>query len=198
MKIKNANLILIECLLLSFFSCITVNIYFPEATVKKTAEEIVDEVRKNNEKDKDKQKKEEAGQPILDQKTFSFIPLAIAQEETTVSSPKIRALKQSLKERFPQLRSFFDNGNIGETNDGFVQIRDESSLGLREKASLRDLIKDENSDRKMLYAEVARALNIDSSQIPRIGKIFAENWIRDAQPGWWIQKEDGEWIKKQE
>ena len=28
-------------------SCITVNIYFPEAEVKKVAEEIVDEIRKD-------------------------------------------------------------------------------------------------------------------------------------------------------
>jgi uncharacterized protein YdbL (DUF1318 family) len=198
MKIKNVSLILTGCFVLTFLSCITVNIYFPEATVKKTAEEIVDEVRKSTEKDKDKKEKKEAAQSFFELKSFSFTPLAYAQKETTVSSPKIRGLKQSLRERFLQLKSFFDSGNIGETNDGFIQIREEGSLGLREKASLRSLIKDENSDRKVLYGEVARALNIDSSQISRIGKIFAENWIRDAQPGWWIQKEDGEWIRKQE
>ncbi len=34
-------------------ACITVNIYFPEATVKQAAEEIVDEIRKTDAEKKD-------------------------------------------------------------------------------------------------------------------------------------------------
>jgi hypothetical protein len=43
---------------------------------------------------------------------------------------------------------------------------------------------------------VAKSLNIEASQIERIQKIFAESWIKAAAPGWWIQQEDGTWIKK--
>ncbi len=197
MNMEQRRLTVTVGLLVVFFSCITVNIYFPEATVKKTAEEIVDEVRKNAEKDKDKKEKQAAVLPSSRGETFSFVPSAYAQQETTVSSPKIRALKDSLRQRFPQLRPFFEKGNIGEANNGLVQVRDEGSLGLKDKAALRALVKDENGDRDSLYAEVAKALNIDSSQVPRIRKIFAETWIKNAQPGWWIQKEDGAWIKKQ-
>ncbi len=172
-------------------SCVTINIYFPEATVKKAAEEIVEDVRKPTEKEKNK-----ALLGLGSGSSFSLVPAAYAQQETEVSSPAIRALKDSLRERFLKLRPFFERGSVGEANMGFVEIRDETGLSLKEKADLRNLVKEENADRKNLYAEVARALNIDPSQISRIQKIFAESWIASSEPGWWVQKEDGEWVKK--
>jgi uncharacterized protein YdbL (DUF1318 family) len=171
-------------------ACVTINIYFPEAAVQKTAEEIVDEVRKAEEEGKKKEDKE------VMQSSFSLIPMAYAQEEERVSTPKIRALKQSLKDREPLLLPFFEKGNIGEGNDGFIHVRNEDNLSLKEKADLRRLTKDVNSDRENLYSEVANALDIDSGQIPRIQKIFAKRWIENSRTGWWIQKEDGQWERK--
>lgn len=176
--------------LLAILACVTINIYFPEATVKQVAEDIVEEVRKPAEKEKEKTD----AKMLLE--SFSFVPAAYAQQETEVSTPAIRAIKESLKDRFPRLEPYFDGGNLGESNAGFVEIRDESGLSLKEKGELRNLVKDENADRGNLYAEVARALNIEASQIPRIQKIFASSWIKNSRPGWWIQQDDGEWIKK--
>lgn len=194
MKTKALKLTLFSWVLLFLCSCLTINIYFPEAAVKKTADEIVEDIRKSDEE------KKEIKKSVLEENqgiSFSFIPSAYAQEETQVTTPKIRALKQSLKARFPKLRPFFDKGNIGEANNGFIRVRDESGLALREKAQLRSLEKEENKDRRNLYTEVAKALDIDSSQINRVQKIFAGSWIKDARPGWWIQKENGQWVKKQ-
>jgi uncharacterized protein YdbL (DUF1318 family) len=171
-------------------SCLTINIYFPEAAVQKTAEEIVDDVRESEEGSKKKIEKD------VSQASFSLIPVAYAQQEETVSTPRIRALKQSLREKESLLLPFFQKGNIGEGNDGFVQIRSENGLSLKEKADLRRVTKDVNSDREDLYREVAKALNIDQSQTPRIQKIFAKKWIENSRPGWWIQREEGEWIRK--
>lgn len=202
MRMKKFKLALIIWPLLLLFSCLTINIYFPEAAVQKTAEEIVDEVRKSDEKDKEKKDKipqeDEIMKTTLSQRSsFSLVPSAYAQQkEEQVSSPKIRALKQSLAERFSKLRSYFEKGNIGEANDGFIQTRNETGLSLKEKASLRNLVKDENKDRESLYAEVAKAMDIASSQMSRIKQIFAKQWIQKAHSGWWIQKESGEWIQK--
>ena len=101
-----------------------------------------------------------------------------------------------MKDRFPALKPFFDGGHIGETNKGMLDIRGEAGLDLKAKAALRNLVRDENGDRTKLYAEVAKALNIEAGQIERIQKIFAESWIKSAAPGWWIQNEDGKWVKK--
>jgi len=176
-------------------ACITVNIYFPEATVKQAAEEIVDEIRKKDaEKSGQEAVKKLASLP--DPAPFSFVPGAYAQEATSVSTPAIRALKEAMKNRFPALKPYFDGSNVGETNKGMVEVRDEAGLNLQAKAARRNLVKDENGDRTKLDAEVAKSLNIEASQIERIQKIFAESWIKAAAPGWWIQQEDGVWVKK--
>ncbi|NIO49924.1 MAG: DUF1318 domain-containing protein [Candidatus Aminicenantes bacterium] len=201
MRLKALKFASISLSFLFLLSCLTINIYFPEAEVQKTADEIVKEIRKSEEEKKEEKKNVsdvgEAQKILTDRgSSFSLVPAAYAQEEVEVSTPKIRALKQSLKERFPKLRPFFDKGSIGETNDGFIQIRDESGLNLKEKALLRNLEKEENSDRRNLYSEVANALDVDPSQIGRVHKIFAQRWIKEAKAGWWIQKEDGGWVKK--
>ena len=176
-------------------ACITVNIYFPEATVKQAAEQIVDEIRK---KDAEKTGEDAIKKltSLQESASFSIVPAAYAQEATSVSTPAIRALKEAMKNRFPALKPYFDGGNVGETNKGLLEVRDEAGLNLQAKGALRNLAKDENGDRTKLYAEVAKALNIEASQIERIQKIFAESWIKSAAPGWWIQQEDGAWVKK--
>ena len=173
-------------------ACITINIYFPEETVRKVAEEIVDEIRKTDEE----KKAPDALTACPEAAPFSLVPAAYAQEATSVSTPAIRALKGVMKKRFTSLKPYFNGGNIGETNLGMIDVRSEAGLNLQDKATLRKLVKAENDDRTDLYVEVARALDIEDSQIDRVRKIFAESWIEAAAPGWWIQKEDGAWSKK--
>jgi len=194
MMSKIREMTFLSVLFLILFSCVTINIYFPEGAVKEAADKIVDEVRQSDEDKKSDEKKDQDknAEALI---SFSFVPSAYAQEETDVSNPTIRAIKESMKKRFPKIKIFFNGGFIGEGNDGFVKIRNEQ-LPLKERARLRVLVKNENKDRKNLYEEVARALDIDPSQIPRIQKIFAKSWIRKARPGWWIQNEKGRWIRK--
>jgi uncharacterized protein YdbL (DUF1318 family) len=196
MKTKHVGFAAAAAVLSLVLACITVNIYFPEATVKKAADEIVDEIRKKDAQDKTAPETIKKEARLFQTAGFSFVPMAYAQQETTVSNPAIRALKDSMKQRFPSLKPFYDGGNVGETNNGLVEIRSEDGLDLRQKATLRGLVKDENADRMKLYAEVAKALNIQASEIGRIQKIFATSWQNAAAPGWWVQKESGEWVKK--
>jgi uncharacterized protein YdbL (DUF1318 family) len=181
--------------LLLALACITVNIYFPEATVKQAAAEIVDEIRKTEAEKKAPEALTALPEPSR-APAFSLVPAAYAQEATNVSTPAIRALKDSMKARFPTLKPYFDAGNVGETNKGLIEVRDETGLNLQAKSALRNAVKDENADRSKLYAEVAKALNIESSQIEKIQKIFAAEWAKSAVAGWWVQNEDGAWAKK--
>ena len=176
--------------------CITVNIYFPEATVRQTAEEIVTEIQqKAAEKAGEEPIKKVSVRPQA--ASFSLVPMAYAQEETTVSNPAIRALKESIADHLASMMPSFTGGKIGITNKGLVEIRDEAGLNLQAKAALRKLVNEDNADRMKLYEEVAKALNIEARQIERIQKIFAENWIRAAEAGWWVQQEDGKWVRKE-
>jgi uncharacterized protein YdbL (DUF1318 family) len=81
-------------------------------------------------------------------------------------------------------------------SNGLVEVRDEGGLSLKDKGALRGLVKDENDDRMQLYGEVAKALKIDPGQVGRVQKLFAGSWINAASSGWWVQKENGEWVRK--
>jgi len=177
-------------------ACVTVNIYFPAAAVQKAADEIVDDVRQIEKKDEQKpeQKQMKLFQEI---KRLSWGPSeAHAQINIEVSTPAIRALKDSIKERFPQLKPFYDKGSIGENSVGLLETRDVAGLNLKEKADLNRLVDLENKDRKDLYTEIMKANKFGPEVLPQIQKIFANSWRDKSQSGWWIQNDKGEWEKK--
>lgn len=178
-------------------ACVTVNIYFPAAAVQKAADEIVEDVRKmdNKEEQKPEQKQMNLFQEI---KRFSWgTAEAYAQNiDIEVSTPAIRALKDSLKQRFPQLKPFYDKGNIGENNVGLLETRDITGLNLKEKADLNRLVEMENKDRKSLYTEIMKANKFGPEVLPQIQKIFANSWREKSQSGWWVQSDKGDWEKK--
>ena len=157
-------------------ACVTINIYFPAEKVESVAGEIVDDIRgprPENMPDSDQKRQGFfRGRSLL----ASLVPVAWAQDATTVSNPAIRELKDRMKARYAQLKPWFANGVLQEGNDGFVAIVQTNNLGLKDKGTVRNLVTAENNDRQNLYREVAKALNIDPSQTGRIAEIFAKEW----------------------
>ncbi len=176
-------------------SCVTVNIYFPAAAIQKAADEIVDDVRKGPER-KPEPKPDKTS--LLNQ--LRFIRLgpteALAAVDLNVSTPAIRALRASMANRFPQLQPLYSKGAIGETNTGLVTVRDTATLSLREKADLNRLVDAENADRQALYSEIIRANNLDASKLGEVQRLFANSWREKSSPGWWIQQDTGQWVRK--
>jgi len=192
MNKRSMRVLFLAGLALAILSCITVNIYFPEAEVKKAAEDIVNDVRGT-----DQQKKEEIKKDaVAGTSGFSLFPTLYAQQATEVSTPGIRALKEAMKARLPQLTPHYDAGRIGEATTGFLQTLNEDGLSLQDKSVFRKLVNDENRDRKDLYNQVAAALKVDPSKLVDVQKIFADQWIATAHAGWMVQKPEGSWAKK--
>ncbi len=196
LKKNKLKKVVLSSFIILLISCVTINIYFPAEEVRKTAQEIVGEVRGSGPENKTN--------PSTEPQSFNFLPhitvnvkLAYGQQELNVSNAAIRAIKNRMKKRFPSLEPFFNRGNIGEGLNGYLVIRTLSGLNFKEKASLKKLVKEENQDRRNLYSEVARSLNIDPSQKGKVASIFAEQWQKSARPGWWIEIEPNKWIKKQ-
>jgi len=179
-------------------SCVTVNIYFPAAKVEKTAEEIVNDVyRQQEQKQKEKTPEKQENQSTL----YNFLAWlgpqkAQAQKATSVSNAAIRGLKQEIAQRHQKLLPFYKNRHIGINNNGYLAIKDTTGLDLSELATLRNLVNQDNQARKNLYREVAKALDLQSSQVTRIEEIFAEQWREKASSGWLIQKDNGTWTRK--
>ena len=157
-------------------ACVTINIYFPAEKVESVAGEIVDDIR--GPRPEEQQNSGGKTQGFLSGRSLlaSLVTVAWAQDATTVSNAAIRELKERMKIRYAQLKPWFANGVLSEGNDGFVATVNTNSLGLKEKSTVRNLVTAENNDRKNLYREVAKALNIDPSQTGRIAEIFANEW----------------------
>jgi uncharacterized protein YdbL (DUF1318 family) len=169
--------ILLSVFLVFVFACVTVNIYFPAEKVESVAGDIVKDVRGTKET------------PSKDGKTsqlrITLLALlasnAWAQEATAVSNPTIRALKDQLKANYQRMKPYYQKGMVKEGNDGYVYTTNTDGLNLKDKRDLNSFVEAENQYRKQLYAEVARALKIDPSQINKIAEIFAKDWQKSVR-----------------
>lgn len=178
-------------------SCVTVNIYFPAKEVEQAADQIVKEIRPPEaaEPSKPEAKPDQSFWPRSIKLAF-LASEAWAQESVTVNNARIRGIKDSLKKRDPQLRPYFDGGNIGEGKDGRLVIRNMDGLNLKQQNVLKSLVASINKEREALYAEVAKALKVDPSQLGRVGQEFAQVWQQYSRGGWYIQLADGTWKQK--
>ncbi len=178
-------------------ACVTVNIYFPAAEVQKAAEEIVKQVRGGEGAPAQGQEMEKQGsEPVSFNLDFGLASTVFAAQELTVSNATIRQIKARMQQRYPQLKPFLQRGVIGEAANGYLVMKNQGAVDLRSRALVKRLMDAENRDRKALYAAVAQALNIPASQIARVQKIFAGQWMKSAPKGTWIEQAPGKWIRK--
>jgi hypothetical protein len=172
---KNLRTLIFGAMIFTF-ACVTINIYFPAEKVESVAGEIVKDIRSQD-------------KPVKNDKTSllrSLVPalrpgLAWADDATTVSNPTIRALKERMKANYQQMKPYYAKGAVVENNTGYVSIGNTQGLEITQKRDLNALVTAENSMRKQLYEEVARALKIESSQVNRIAEIFAKEWQKPAR-----------------
>ena len=176
-------------------SCVTVNIYFPAAAIQEAADKIVEDVRKTPEQ-KPGPKPDKSSR--MDRIRVVRLGPAEAQAamDINVSTPAIRSLQASMAGRFPQLQPFYARNVIGEGSNGLLTVFDTAALPLKERADVARLADQENRDRQALYAEIVRANNLDMGRIGEVQRLFANSWRGKSSPGWVIQLDSGQWVKK--
>lgn len=167
--------------LLSVFACVTINIYFPAEEVKSVAGEIVHDIRGQDQKDGVPPSSDDQSSLFLRTLFALFSSNAWAQDATKVSNPTIRSLKEKMKSRYAGMKPYYQKGVLKEGSNGYVVLGNTGSLGLKEKRDVSALVDAENRDRNSLYLEVAKALNIDSSQVNKIAEIFAAEWQKSVR-----------------
>ncbi len=182
-------------------ACVTINVYFPAAEAERAADRIIDEVRgtgSTDEQDTTSRLPLEALPARFAAAVADFlIPAAHAQgrPDFDASSPAKRALEQSLKQRFPQLKPYYDSGAIGLTARGTIEIRDRSLVPLNERNRVRQLVSEQNGDWEALYREIAR-INGHPEWEDEIRQVFADRWIAKAERGWYYRDAGGQWRQK--
>jgi uncharacterized protein YdbL (DUF1318 family) len=120
---------------------------------------------------------------------------AHAQANLEVNTPAIENLRKTMRDRHQQIRPYYDSGAVGITRDGGVALRDANAVPLPERATVNNLVAASNADRSALYKEIARA-NGKPEWEGEIRNTFAQRWIDRAQPGWYVQTPQGQWVKK--
>lgn len=202
-------------------SCITINVYFPAGAAEKAADQIIDSVIQGGARSTPQASPSTLPQTPPPQTTApptarleslvvphvhrlatqlldALIPRAQAQTEMNldVSSPEIRAITASMQTRFGQLERFFDAGVVGLTADGLIDIRDIGAAALPDRALVKRLVAEDNTDRNALYDAIARK-NGRPEWAPDIRRIFAQRWVeRGAKPGWYFKDLDGNWKQR--
>ncbi|WP_432823351.1 DUF1318 domain-containing protein [Trichloromonas sp.] len=173
-------------------SCVTINIYFPAEEVRGAADKIVNEVWGDR-------SDEPPAKPAPQGKPSSFLHLGVtsahAAQDINVSTPEIRAIRETMKQRAGSLFPYLDGGQVGVGQDGLLKVRTTDGLDLRSRGEVNRLVTAENGDRLRLYTEIARA-NDFPDKAAEVQAVFADSWRDQAASGWFIENKDGSWGKK--
>lgn len=181
---------------LAVFSCVTINIYFPAEEIRGAADKIVDEVwgeqLQSEPKSTPPPQQEQPDSTLLN---WMQPNSAYAVQDIEVSTPEIRAIKTSIKQRSATLFPYLNSGHVGLSHNGLLKVRDTSGLNLKSRGEVNRLVKAENTDRLRLYQEIAVA-NGFPDKTDEVQNIFAASWREKAASGWYIEKSAGDWGKK--
>lgn len=187
-----------------FAACVTINVYFPAAAAEKAADQIIDQVTGSSPGTQGKtppQTRRDAAPASLLRTVAAtvldtLVPAAQAQGNANldIDSPEIRAITGSMAQRFQQLEKYFASGAVGLTGNGLVDVRDQGAVPLPERAAVKRLVAEENTDRGALYGAIAKA-NGHPEWESDIRQTFARRWIARAKAGWYYQ-DAGAWKQK--
>jgi len=181
---------------LTIAACVTINIYFPAEEMKGAADKIVNEVW-GDKIEKPEQKPDPAAPKPPGSSFLQLLQPASAHaaQDINVSTPEIRALKESIKQRAGSLIPYLNGGQVGIGADGMLKLRSSEGLDLKGRGEVNRLLSAENADRQRLYQEIARA-NGFPDQVAEVQGVFAESWREQSAGGWYLEGKDGSWKKK--
>jgi uncharacterized protein YdbL (DUF1318 family) len=191
---KRFNILLVASVFMFVTACVTINVYFPAAEAEDAAAKIVNDIIGE---DSDQVENIDDNPQGLQFNVLSFfVSSAYAQVNINITSPAIVDITSRMKSRYEtDLNTHLDSGVIGFSNQGFIEILDTNSLGLKDRLEVKKLVADENRDRKALYRELAVA-NGHPDWEDSIQNVFVKIWKDKAHKGWKYQDSEGVWQTK--
>lgn len=191
---KKLKLTIASSVFLFMTACVTINVYFPAAEAEDAASKIINKIIG-----------EDDGAGAIENnnpQSFNFNPLnwfissAHAEVNINISSPAIVDITNRMENRYDTaLKSYLDTAVIGFTNQGFIEIINAKSLGLKDRQKAKKIVAAENRDRTALYRELAVA-NGHADWEESITNVFIKLWREKAHKGWKYQDASGVWQTK--
>lgn len=102
------------------------------------------------------------------------------------SSAFAEGIKDRMINRLPIIKELKSSGVLGENNIGYLEFR-------QAPGSSQDVVNEENSDRTTVYTAIAEK---QGATVDFVGKRRAVQISENAEPGTWLQNNDGQWYKK--
>ena len=126
---------------------------------------------------------------------------AQGEDEVRISPEKQRVLEALQEQKFNKddIDEFKKKEYVGENNEGFLEIRSSEELaGDAEKMKLvQEIVREENGDREII---MGRVIELNDSLKKAVRKdvlaIFARMNQENSPEGTWIQRPEGDWVKK--
>lgn len=115
-------------------------------------------------------------------KLFSLIVLMLS----CAALASAEGEKERMIQRAPQIRALKTSGVIGERVNGLLGL-------VKESAADKALVDAENTDRKAVYAEIARG---SGGNVATVATRRALQIVEQASAGDWLQGTDGKWYQK--
>ncbi len=189
---------LIFGLVLLLVGCVAVNVYvtFPQEKLDKAMEGLELQIQPV------------APSPVIPKKQSRFSPgrflepaplyaQTVVTSEVKTTSSVIEEAKARRIERLPDIQEYKDKKILGENNEGLLDARSTEGLDRDQVASLRKMVKEENSDRMTIYRDVVAINKMVSTEIKRVQAAAAKANRKLAKEGEWIQDENGVWQTKE-
>ncbi len=111
------------------------------------------------------------------------MPVAYAAELKT-SSQEVTRLLGEMRQRNGQVQDLKSSGAAGESNRGYLELRDEGKAPEAERHNeAQRLVAAENKDRKDLYQEIARINKEDHVSVSMVESVYAVERLKRAKSG---------------
>ena len=112
------------------------------------------------------------------------IHVAYADALKVTTSPLVVEIAGKMRQRNPEIALLKQSGCLGESNRGYVEVRDcDDTKDPEKRNTAQKLLSEENKDRKALYNEIAR-LNTDQGvSVSTVESIYAMERLRRAGAG---------------
>jgi uncharacterized protein YdbL (DUF1318 family) len=116
---------------------------------------------------------------------FVGVSIAYAQDSK-------EGIKTRMKERYPQLKELKEQGKVGETHLGWVEVV-EAKYGKDD--AIKEIIAEENADREILYTMIAKNTEATPEEV---GKQNAFRIFKKAKQEEYFKGKDGKWRQKKD
>lgn len=112
-----------------------------------------------------------------------------------IGAPTVVVVKHALAQRTSRLVRFYESGEIGLGQDGFIYLRDSSKMTLGKRQIAEKLIDVENQERKALIQALADS-NGRRNDEAEVWQLQRARWQKQWKSGWWLRDAAGTWSRK--